>query len=310
MQPSSISAFLNMLASERNSARNTIDSYRRDLEHVQLFLAAKKQSLHDAATDDLRAYLHALSANALSAATQSRKLSALRQYYRYLQQDRLREDDPTLVLDAPRIARPLPKTLTIDDMARLFRAASEAAADDTLSTAGRLKAMRLLALLELLYATGLRISELVSLPASIENARGMFTVMGKGGKERLLPLPELALQAVRDYRARCRALNEKKQFEQDSPWLFAANGAGGHLTRQQAARDLKDLAAAAGLAPDKLSPHVIRHAFASHMLQNGADLRSLQQLLGHADIATTQIYTHLLDERLIGLVRDHHPLND
>ena len=310
MPPFSIHAFLNMLASERNSARNTIESYGRDLANVEAFLQHKKRNLHEATTEELRAYLHMLSAKDLSAATQSRKLSALRQYFRYLQTDRLREDDPTLILDAPRLKRPLPKTLTLAEMALLFRAATDAANDEALPHAARLKATRLLALLELLYATGLRISELVSLPATIENAQGLFTVMGKGGKERLLPLPELALQAVRAYRARCTVLNTKKQFEPDSPWLFAAHGASGHLTRQQAARDLKDLASAAGLAAAKVSPHVIRHAFASHMLQNGADLRSLQQLLGHADIATTQIYTHLLDERLIGLVRDHHPLND
>jgi integrase/recombinase XerD len=221
----------------------------------------------------------------------------------------LREDDPSLVLEAPRRRQTLPKTLTVEDMAQLLKAAETASDDENLSAAARLRAIRLCALLELLYATGLRISELISLPANLAKKTGTIAVTGKGRKERLVPFPDFAVAALARYRERLNKLKPKKSTEKN-PWLFPSYGKSGHMTRQQVARDLKGLAAAAGLDPIKISPHVIRHAFASHLLQGGADLRSLQQLLGHADISTTQAYTHLLDERLIGLVRDHHPLND
>lgn len=305
MNPASIDAFLAMMAAERNASANTLDGYRRDLEEAQELLGHKRKQLSKANSDDLRFYLSGLARRKLAPASQARKLSSLRQYFRYLQTDRLRQDDPTLILDAPRQKRSLPKSLSIDEMAKLLRAAQAASDSDSLSNTGHLKAARLCALIELLYATGLRISELVSLPANLEKAAGLFTVRGKGNKERQIPFPELAHNAVARYRVKLKSLKAQK-----SPWLFPSHGTTGHITRQQAARDLKDLAEAAGLPPEKVSPHVIRHAFASHLLQGGADLRTLQQLLGHADISTTQIYTHLLDERLVSLVRDHHPLND
>jgi integrase/recombinase XerD len=305
----SIGAFLHMLSAERNAAKNTIEAYKCDLEEAEFFLKRRRRNLSNATSADLRLYLSSISSRQLSASSQARKLSSLRQYYRHLQTDKLREDDPSLVLEAPRRRRGLPKTLTIVDMAQLLKAAQDLSDDEKLSDAARLRAIRMNALLELLYATGLRISELVSLPANLGKKAGTITVRGKGRKERLVPFPDFAFEALARYRTRLGKLKAKKSVG-DSKWLFPSYGTSGHMTRQQVARDLKSLAQAAGLDPGKISPHVIRHAFASHLLQGGADLRSLQQLLGHADISTTQIYTHLLDERLIGLVRDHHPLND
>ncbi len=300
-----IAAFLHMLAAERNAAKNTLEAYRRDLEEADRFLKRQHATLKKAGTDELRLYLSQLAQSGLSASSQARKLSALRQYYRFLQADKLRKDDPSLTLEAPRRKRALPKNLSIDDMAGLLRTAHAACENEKLSDTARLRAARLCALLELLYATGLRISELITLPANLGRKSGLIAVRGKGRRERLVPFPDFAQDAVTRYHERL------KQFGiNESKWLFPARGESGHITRQQVARDLKDLAQVAGLPKEKISPHVIRHAFASHLLQGGADLRSLQQLLGHADISTTQIYTHLLDERLIGLVRDHHPLND
>lgn len=299
-----IDDFLQMLSAERNASANTLAAYQRDLEEAELFLQQKRKTLGAADSGDLRLYLSSLARRNLSPASQARKLSSLRQYYRFLLADNLRADDPSLILEAPRRQRPLPKSLSIDDMAALLRAAQNASGDETLSAAARLRAVRLSALLELLYATGLRISELISLPATLGKST-MFAVRGKGNKERLVPFPELAQDAVTRYRDKLKKLGTQK-----SKWLFPSAGESGHVTRQQVARELKDLAVQAGLSAKKVSPHVIRHAFASHLLQGGADLRSLQQLLGHADISTTQIYTHLLDERLVSLVRDRHPLND
>jgi integrase/recombinase XerD len=301
----SISAFLHMLSAERNAAKNTLEAYRRDLEDAEVFLARRRRKLSNATSGDLRLYLSNIGSRKLSVASQARKLSALRQYYRFLQTDKLREDDPSLILEAPRLRRSLPKTLTVDDMARLLQVAQQQCDNEKLSAAARLRAVRLNALLELLYATGLRISELMALPAAIGKKAGTIVVRGKGRKERAVPFPDFAQSALARYRERLGQLKAKK-----SDWLFPSYGKSGHMTRQQVARELKTLAQAAGLDPEKISPHVIRHAFASHLLQGGADLRSLQQLLGHADVSTTQVYTHLLDERLIGLVRDHHPLND
>lgn len=305
----SIDAFLQMMAAERNASKNTLDAYRRDLHDAEIFLERKRKNLGNATSDDLRPYLSNIASRKLSPASQARKLSSLRQYYRFLQVDKLREDDPSSILEAPRQRRALPKTLTVEDMRQLLRAAQKESDDENLSQAARLRAARINALLELLYATGLRISELVSLPATAAKKTGTIAVRGKGRKERLVPFPDFALAALNLYRARQAEL-KKKQSAEEKKWLFPSYGISGHVTRQQVARDLKELAVRAKLDPEKISPHVIRHAFASHLLQGGADLRSLQQLLGHADISTTQIYTHLLDERLAGLVRDHHPLND
>jgi integrase/recombinase XerD len=240
----------------------------------------------------------------LQASSVARKLSAIRQLYRFLYSERHRGDDPAAILEGPRRGRPLPKVLSIADVDRLIVAARNNAQGAEGNEA--IRAARLHCLLELLYATGMRVSELVALPASAARRdQRMLMVRGKGGKERLVPLNDPARQAMADYRAQ---LKDSKAAE--SKWLFPSFGESGHLTRQHFGRDLKTLAAQCGLRSDTVSPHVLRHAFASHLLQNGADLRVVQTLLGHSDISTTQIYTHILEERLKTMVRDLHPLAD
>ena len=292
-----IESFCEMLAAERGAAANTLESYRRDLADCGRFLASRKRELAQAGAEDLRAYVAALAAAGRSPRTAARRLSALRQFYRFLFTEGLRGDDPAAGLDAPRRGRSLPKLL------------SEAEVDLLLETARDRKGpegARLLALLELLYATGLRVSELVTLPLdAVARDPMVLIVRGKGGRERLVPLSEPARAAVAAFLAvRERFLAGRRE----SPWLFPSRGVSGHLTRHRVGQLLKELARDAGLEPARVSPHVLRHAFASHLLDHGADLRSVQKMLGHADISTTQIYTHVLDERLKALVRDHHPL--
>jgi integrase/recombinase XerD len=300
-----IELFLDMLATERGASRNTLDAYRRDLDDYAVFLAGRRKTMANAATDDVRAYLSALSKRGMAASSSARKLSAIRQLHRFLYAEGKRKDDPAAILEGPRRGRTLPKVLSIDEVTRLFEAA-HAAAEKARSAAERLRALRLVCLLESLYASGLRVSELVALPASAARAEGgTIIVRGKGGKERLVPLGEAARKAMRDYR---KLVAETKTAE--PRWLFPSFGESGHITRQHVARELKEVAGAAGIDPRKMSPHVMRHAFASHLLANGADLRVVQALLGHADVSTTQIYTHLIDERLKSLVRDLHPLAD
>jgi integrase/recombinase XerD len=301
-----IELFLDMLAAERGASENTIAAYRRDLEDFSAALRGKRRSIARAATDDLRWYLRRLLDRGFAASSVARRLSALRQLYRFLYAEGHRADDPAAILEGPKRGRPMPKVLTIEDVDRLLTAARRGL-DTEQAPSERLRWARLVALLELLYATGLRVSELVALPASAAqgNAR-MLAVRGKGEKERLVPLNEAAKGAIAGY----RALLSKLRPQLAGKWLFPSFGESGHLTRQHFARELKQLAAAAGLRPDKVSPHVLRHAFASHLLHNGADLRIVQTLLGHADISTTQIYTHVLDERLKSLVRDLHPLGE
>jgi integrase/recombinase XerD len=234
----------------------------------------------------------------------------MRHLFRFLMNERIRSDDPAAILSGPKRGRGLPKVLSISDVDRLLGRAKALTAAPEASRLQQLRAMRLYCLLEVLYATGLRVSELVALPlsASRRDAR-MIVVRGKGNKERLVPLNEASRQAMADYLAAMEALKpEKKKNAAASKWLFPSFGESGHLTRQHFARDLKELSALAGLAPRLVSPHVLRHAFASHLLHNGADLRIVQTLLGHTDISTTQIYTHVVEERLKSLVRDLHPL--
>jgi integrase/recombinase XerD len=300
--------FLDMLAAERGAGGNTLAAYRRDLADFTDHLAGVRRSLVAAATDDLRAYLGALTKRRLRASTVARRLSAIRQFYRFLYAEGRRKDDPAAVLEGPKRTRPLPKTLTIDEVDRLLRTAGEWAPAAPLPV--RLRAARLACLVELIYATGLRVSELVSLPASAAQRDARFIVVrGKGGKERLVPLNEAAKRATAAYLALMVEAGTDVRAA-GTKWLFPSFGAAGHLTRQHFARELKTLAGAAGLRAAQLSPHVLRHAFASHLLHNGADLRVVQTLLGHADISTTQIYTHVLEERLKSLVRDLHPLTD
>ncbi|UTD26691.1 site-specific tyrosine recombinase XerD [Bradyrhizobium sp. WD16] len=300
--------FLDMLAAERGAGDNTLSAYRNDLDDLAAFLAARKSSFASADTDALRAYLADLDARGFKSTTAARRLSAMRHLFRFLLTEQLRRDDPAAILAGPRRGRALPKVLTIADVDRLLTAAKAATEVAGLNAAQRLRALRLYCLLEVLYATGLRVSELVALPvtAARRDAR-MIMVRGKGDKERLVPLNDAARAAMAAYLAAHDATHGK---DGRSRWLFPSFGDSGHLTRQHFARELKELAAAAGLSPRLVSPHVLRHAFASHLLHNGADLRIVQTLLGHADISTTQIYTHVVEERLKSLVRDLHPLAD
>lgn len=301
---SRIEAFLEMMSAERGAAANTLSSYRRDLEDAS---GEIKGGLANATTADLRSYLNGVAASGFAATSQARKLSALRQFFKFLYSEGLRADDPTGTLDSPRKDRPLPKTMSEADTGRLLDRAAIEAGDPAQGEGDPLAALRLHALVEVLYATGLRVSELVSLPVTVaQRDDRFFMVRGKGEKERMVPLSAKAKTAMRAWleaRRNVPALAE-------SPFLFPAASTSGALSRQVFARDLKGLAARAGISAAKISPHVLRHAFASHLLQNGADLRAVQQLLGHADISTTQIYTHVLEERLVRLVNEHHPLAD
>ena len=302
--------FLDMLAAEQGAGDNTLDAYRRDLTDFSAFLTGNGHGFADADTQTLRDYLADLDARGFKSSSVARRLSAMRHLFRFLLNERIRSDDPAAILSGPKRGRGLPKVLSIADVDRMLTRAKELTEAENSSQ--RLRAMRLYCLLEVLYATGLRVSELVALPlsASRRDAR-MIVVRGKGNKERLVPLNEASRQAMADYLAAMEALKpENKKSAPSSKWLFPSFGESGHLTRQHFARDLKELAAASGLAPRLVSPHVLRHAFASHLLHNGADLRIVQTLLGHTDISTTQIYTHVVEERLKSLVRDLHPLAD
>ncbi len=298
--------FLDMLAAERGAGRNTLEAYTRDLDDLAEHLAAGRTTVAVATTADLRTYLAALARRGFKASSVARRLSAIRQLYRFLYAEGHRRDDPAAVIEGPKRGRALPKVLSVAEVDRLLATAHAAAGDAARPPPERLRALRLACLLEVLYATGLRVSELIALPAAAARRdQRMLVVRGKGDKERLVPLNDAAKRAMRAY---LDAL-AKPQVE-PSKWLFPSFGESGHLTRQHVARELKGLAAAAGIGAARVSPHVLRHAFASHLLQNGADLRVVQTLLGHADISTTQIYTHVLDERLKSLVRDLHPLTD
>ena len=314
MKPSDerlIDLFLDMLAAERGAAANTLEAYQRDLSDFSGDLDEHGSSVAKAGSENIRHYLGRLSGRGFSAASVARRLSAVRQLYRFLYAEGNRKDDPAAAIEGPKRGRSLPKVLSIAHVDQLLATARKGMdGDGAIMT--RVRAARLNCLLEVLYATGLRVSELVALPASAaQRDQRMLIVRGKGNKERLVPLNESARVAMRDYLAlREEATKGSKGSAKTAKWLFPSFGASGHLTRQHFARDLKALATATGLRAKQVSPHVLRHAFASHLLQNGADLRSVQTLLGHADISTTQIYTHVLEERLKSLVRDLHPLGE
>jgi len=275
-----INLFLDMLAAEQGAGDNTLDAYRGDLTDLHGFLAGSGKGFADVETEALRDYLADLDARGFKSSSVARRLSALRHLFRFLLNERIRSDDPAAILSGPKRGRGLPKVLSISDVDRMLTRARELTLAPETSAPQRLRALRLYCLLEVLYATGL-----------------------------LVPLNDASRQAMADYLAATDALKtEKKKNAANSKWLFPSSGESGHLTRQHFARDLKELAAAAGLAPRLVSPHVLRHAFASHLLHNGADLRIVQTLLGHTDISTTQIYTHVVEERLKSLVRDLHPL--
>jgi len=286
-----LDSFLEMMAAERGAAENTLQSYRRDLEDACAFLAAKKAPMETAQRKDLEAYLVSLSKRGLAPSSVSRRVSSLRQFYHFLFTENIRKDDPASTLETPKQKRSLPKSLSQEDIEKLI---TQAHAEDDL---------RLTAMLELLYASGLRVSELVTLPASTlrkaSSGTPFLIVRGKGNKERMVPLHDTAIDAVNKYAA---------SHKIESPFLFPSSSKEGHLTRQRFAQLLKALALRAGLDPELISPHTLRHSFASHLLSGGADLRVIQELLGHSDISTTQIYTHVESDRLSKLVHGHHPL--
>ena len=295
-----VEMFLETLAAE-GAARNTVESYGRDLRHFSAFTTARRRTAEDATQAMIRQYLKSLSEAGMSAGTSARRLSTLRQFFRFLHGERVRDDDPTAALDSPRQGRRIPIFLSEGEVEDLLGAAR--------ARTGR-EGFRLVALLEILYATGLRVSELVGMPMSALSRDGlMLVVRGKGDKERMVPLSEPARDALEDYLAvRESFIPKKSATSVMRNRLFPSRSKEGHLTRARLSQMLKELATEAGLPPKRVSPHVLRHSFASHLLANGADLRSLQQMLGHADIATTQIYTHVLDERLKSLVDQAHPL--
>ncbi|ALN74346.1 site-specific tyrosine recombinase XerD [Aureimonas sp. AU20] len=306
-----IESFLEMMAVERGAAENTLQAYRRDLDHAREFVVGEGMSLCAATTEAIRHYIDQLDEEGFAPSSLSRRLSALRQFFKFLYAESIRPDDPTSPIEGARKARSLPKILSEAEVDALIGQAERDAADPKLSNAALARALRMHALVELLYATGLRVSELVSLPRAVLRSRQrLIVVRGKGNKERMVPVGERARDALQRFGAALKALpGAGGEGAPDSPWLFPALSESGHLTRQSFARDLKLLSLRAGIAPARVSPHVLRHAFASHLLQNGADLRAVQELLGHADIGTTQIYTHVLEERLMRLVTDHHPLS-
>ena len=302
-----IELFLDMLAAERGASGNTLAAYRNDLEDLSAHLRVSRSTIANATTDSLRKFLASLAERGFKSSSLARRLSAVRQLYRFLYAEGKRGDDPAAVLEGPKHARSLPKVLSIADVDALLKTARANSDNTKQPPLQRLRAARLLCLLEVVYATGLRVSELVTLPAAAARRdQRMLVVRGKGGKERLVPLNKQAKRAMAEY----LELRGKAERDKASKWLFPSFGEQGHLTRQHFARELKTLGAACGIHSSRLSPHVLRHAFASHLLHNGADLRVVQTLLGHADISTTQIYTHVLEERLKTLVRDLHPLAD
>ena len=293
-----IELFLEMMSAERGAARTTLLNYQRDLEDFAAFGADQDVSITAAETETVRGYLAAMAAAGLAASTAARHLSVLRQFYRFLYAEGLRADDPCAAIDGPRRGRPLPKVLSEAEVGKLL--------DEARKTKGP-EGARLVALMEILYASGLRVSELVGLPLSATKGDvRILLVRGKGDKERIVPLSDAAREAIAVY---LEFWPHFLKHEEHSPWLFPSRGSSGHLTERRFSQMIKTLAYDAGINPGRVSPHVLRHAFASHLLAHGADLRAVQQMLGHADISTTQIYTHVLEERLKELVSQHHPLS-
>jgi integrase/recombinase XerD len=302
-----LASFLDMLAAERGASQNTLDAYRRDLDDFLGFSSARCSAINQTTTADIEAYLRTVTNAGLASATRARKLSAIRQFFKFLTNDELIDDNPSLGIAGPKKGRTLPKTLSVAEVDCLLATAERRRHGVT--GRERVRALRLYALLEMLYATGMRVSELVTLPRAVLRGDGkVLTIKGKGGRERLVPLNMTARLALDAF------LTVGEHGEADvapsvqTKWLFPSRGVEGHFTRQRLAQELKDVALDANIDPERVSPHVLRHAFASHLLDRGADLRSVQQLLGHADISTTQIYTHVLEERLKALVFEKHPL--
>ncbi|MFX0545701.1 tyrosine recombinase [Roseovarius sp. S1116L3] len=299
-------AFLEAQAAEQGAARNTLEAYARDLSDFTGWLTHEDLAPDTASQADIERYLVGLEAQGLAKSTRARRLSAVKQLYRFAFEDRLRADNPAMRIKGPGRDARLPKTLSEDEVDRLLEAAR---------TAGRSARDRCrnICLMELLYATGMRVTELVSLPVAA--ARGnpqMLMIRGKGGKERMVPLSPPARAALQEWLAMldAQAERDRAKGKPPSPYLFASSGKSGHLTRHRFYALIKELAVEAGVSPADVTPHTLRHAFATHLLANGADLMAIQALLGHADVATTEIYTHVLDARLSALVLEHHPLSD
>ena len=299
-----IHAFIEMMYAERGAARNTADAYRRDLQQFVQFLASRKQHVATVSAAECEAYLAYLARNKFTSRSQARKLSCIRQFFHFLLSEQVRADDPSLTLESPKQARHLPQVLSAQEVLRLLAQTSV----ETTAEATRTRAM-----LEVLYASGLRVSELVSLtmnslklaPEDGRVANEFITVLGKGNKERLVPLHDHARTALNAYlpmRAYFIASGGSARF------VFPDKGKSGHISRQKFAVALKNVALECGINSDKVHPHALRHSFASHLLAGGADLRVIQELLGHSDITTTQVYTHVLEEELSRLVNHHHPL--
>lgn len=293
-----IIAFTETITAERGASENTVAAYTRDLEDLGRFLDSERRTFENAQIKDLRAYMALTAQKGMSEKTQARRLSSLREFYKYLYTEKIRKDNPSEALDSPRLKKALPKYLSEEEINKLFDAVNLLTPETN--------AVRMRALLEILYASGLRVSELVGLPANIANTKdNVLIVRGKGSKDRMVPLTDAAKQALRDWLPeRERTLPKGRA----SRWLFPSTGKTGHLTRENFFLELKKLALLADIAPERVSPHVIRHSFASHLVAHDADLRTVQQMLGHSNIATTQIYTHILDNRLKKSVEKSHPL--
>lgn len=292
------------MSAERGVSANTLLSYNRDLVDFEDFIGKKNMPIIKVGSGDISSYLVSLVKRGFEKSSQARRLSALRQFFQFLVSEGIREDDPSHLIRMPKSNRSLPKVLSESEVDKLVEAARHDIGECK-SPSKRYRAQRLYTLLEVAYATGLRVSELVSLPATAAAPNAKFIIVfGKGGKERVVPLSEKAQEAMCDYLAISRSISNTAK----SKWLFPSHGKTGYFTRQAFARDLKALAVKVEISSDRVSPHVLRHAFASHLLQNGANLRVVQKFLGHSDISTTEIYTHVLEERLKKLVEEHHPL--
>ncbi len=307
-----VDSFLEMLTAERGAAMNTRQAYWRDLADVSLYLRSEKSvELDQASTDELKAYLEHLTnkihvkgenKSQIAVRTVARRLSAMRQFYRYLVSENIRQDDPTSTIESPKQGRTLPKTMSEDEVSLLIKTAALGGGGDSI---------RLVCLLEMLYATGLRVSELVGLPmSSVGEGAEFLMIEGKGGRERMIPVSEPAQKAIKNYLAiRPQFIGPENQALQDKSFFPSKTSESGHLTRQRFAQLLKDLARDAKIEEGRVSPHILRHAFATHLLSRGADLRSVQKMLGHADIATTQVYTHIVSEGLKDTVEEKHPMS-
>ncbi|MCQ2914622.1 MAG: site-specific tyrosine recombinase XerD [Alphaproteobacteria bacterium] len=293
-----LDSFLEMMQAEHGAVQNTIDAYRRDLENLSDFLNNKKKNFVNAQISDLRDYLELQTKNGYSIRTQSRRLSAIREFYKFLYTEKIRKDNPSDVLDSPKKGRVLPKYLSEEEVSNLIQATDKLPND--------FKKIRMRALLEILYASGMRVSELLNLPVSVANLKdNSLLIRGKGSKDRLVPLTDIAKKSIKEW-IPIREMH--LPHGRTSKWLFPAFGKLGHLDRTVFFRELKAVAVLANIDPNKVSPHVLRHSFASHLIQHDADLRSVQVMLGHSDISTTQIYTHVLDDRLKEAVKKAHPL--